>query len=240
MIFDTVCFSMNSLMSRRIMESVEPKNVDAKVLHTWVLPTPVGPQKMKLAIGLSGFRSPARARRSALATASTASSWPMMVLWSAFSRPISFLDSLAPTCSTAMPVQLATTSAMSFSVTGRSTRAMALSTPSILEMRSEMSRSRAFSSCASPKRSASTSSCTCAFRPLNSSSRTRASGALPTPRVFCSSLMRSLSSTSRTFSCCASSYRSEATAAFFCAATALSSWQTAQISAAALPSSASW
>ena len=43
---ETVCFSMNSLISKRIMESAEPKKVFANVLHSSVFPTPVGPQNL--------------------------------------------------------------------------------------------------------------------------------------------------------------------------------------------------
>ena len=41
-----------------------------------VFPTPVGPRKTNEPIGRFGSWSPDRARRSALATASTALSWP--------------------------------------------------------------------------------------------------------------------------------------------------------------------
>ena len=56
-----------------------------------VLPTPVGPRNRNVPIGRSGSLRPARERRSALATASTASSWPTTrwcrrsSMWTSFS-----------------------------------------------------------------------------------------------------------------------------------------------------------
>ena len=56
-----------------------------------VLPTPVGPRKRNVPIGRSGSCRPARERRRALDTASTASSWPMTrscrrsSMWTSFS-----------------------------------------------------------------------------------------------------------------------------------------------------------
>ena len=67
--------SMYSLMSRRIMASSEPNMNSASLRARRVLPTPVGPRKMKQPMGRLGSLRPARARRTALATASTASFW---------------------------------------------------------------------------------------------------------------------------------------------------------------------
>mmetsp|Transcript_39172 Transcript_39172/g.91814 ORF Transcript_39172/g.91814 Transcript_39172/m.91814 type:complete len:254 (+) Transcript_39172:747-1508(+) len=115
--FATVCFSMNSLISKRTMESSMPKYASANALQSSVFPTPVGPQKMKDAMGLLGFCSPARARRTAFAMATTASSWPITRLCSVSSRWTSRTDSSAVTFSTGTFVQADTTAATSFSVT---------------------------------------------------------------------------------------------------------------------------
>ena len=56
------------------MASSEPKKYAASDFANSVLPTPVGPEKTKLAIGRLGFFNPTRARRIALDTALTASS----------------------------------------------------------------------------------------------------------------------------------------------------------------------
>ena len=55
-----------------------------------VLPTPVGPRNRNVPIGRSGSCRPARERRSAVATASTASSWPI----DAFVQPVLHVDQL--------------------------------------------------------------------------------------------------------------------------------------------------
>ncbi|MNQ97933.1 hypothetical protein D3C85_1136040 [compost metagenome] len=86
-------------------------------MHSSVLPTPVGPRKRKEPLGRLGSDSPARERRTALATATTASFWPI-TRWC--SRP-SIFSSLSRSPSsifdTGMPVHLDTTSAISSSVT---------------------------------------------------------------------------------------------------------------------------
>ena len=51
-------------------------STSASALHSSVLPTPVGPRKMNEPIGRFGSCKPERLRRTALDTASTASSWP--------------------------------------------------------------------------------------------------------------------------------------------------------------------
>mmetsp|Transcript_99063 Transcript_99063/g.256116 ORF Transcript_99063/g.256116 Transcript_99063/m.256116 type:complete len:203 (+) Transcript_99063:1355-1963(+) len=165
MSLDTVCFSMYSLMSKRIIESSDPKKEEESVLQSCVLPTPVGPENMKLAMGRLGFRSPARARRSERETACTASCCPMTDSWSTSSSFMSFADSLAPTCSTAMPVHPATTAATSSSVTWTSTSdaRLSASSPVATGYRATISASRVLSTAASSKRSASTASCTWAL-----------------------------------------------------------------------------
>mmetsp|Transcript_133615 Transcript_133615/g.333471 ORF Transcript_133615/g.333471 Transcript_133615/m.333471 type:complete len:240 (+) Transcript_133615:1033-1752(+) len=117
MSLDTVCFSMYSLISKQVKASLVPKKVVAKIRQSSVLPTPVGPQNMRPAMGLTGSRSPKRARLSALQTDSTASFWPMMLRLSSSSKFMSRADSLAPTRSTAIPVHSATICATSSSMT---------------------------------------------------------------------------------------------------------------------------
>mmetsp|Transcript_88982 Transcript_88982/g.212417 ORF Transcript_88982/g.212417 Transcript_88982/m.212417 type:complete len:225 (-) Transcript_88982:814-1488(-) len=118
---------MYSLMSKRIMASSMPKYASDRALHSSVLPTPVGPQKMKEAMGLLGFCRPALARRTAFAMAVTASSWPMTRLCSVSSRCTRRTDSSAETFSTGTLVQAETTDATSFSVTMGFDRAASLS-----------------------------------------------------------------------------------------------------------------
>ena len=57
-----------------------------------VLPTPVGPRNRNVPIGRSGSCRPARERRSAFATASTASSWPIDALVQALLHVHELLD----------------------------------------------------------------------------------------------------------------------------------------------------
>src|SRR5215212_9836135 len=63
MSFETECFSMNSDMSKRIIERSEPKRNSASERATSVLPTPVGPRKRNEPTGRCGFFNPARERR---------------------------------------------------------------------------------------------------------------------------------------------------------------------------------
>src|SRR4029077_14675255 len=63
-------------MSKRTIRSSSPKSASASALASSVLPTPVGPRKRKLPTGRFGSFNPPRARITASATASTASSWP--------------------------------------------------------------------------------------------------------------------------------------------------------------------
>src|SRR5947199_1187598 len=57
----TACFSMYSLMSRRTMACSSSKRNSARARANSVLPTPVGPRKMKEPSGRLGSCSPARA-----------------------------------------------------------------------------------------------------------------------------------------------------------------------------------
>ncbi len=104
---------MYSDMSMRIIASWESNMNSARARASSVLPTPVGPRKRKEPIGRSGSCSPARERRSAVATASIATSCPTTRSCRRSSMCTSF--SVSPSISrlTGMPVQRATTSAMS-------------------------------------------------------------------------------------------------------------------------------
>ncbi|MNS68099.1 hypothetical protein D3C72_1013670 [compost metagenome] len=66
----------------RTMASWVSNRNSASALHSSVLPTPVGPRNRKEPMGRFGSDSPARERRMALETASTASSWPITRLCS--------------------------------------------------------------------------------------------------------------------------------------------------------------
>ena len=106
----------SDMSTRTIACSVSNMN-SASARASSVFPTPVGPRKRKLPIGRFGSESPARERRSAFATASTASSWPITRSCRRSSMWISFSTSPSISFETGMPVQRATTSATSSSVT---------------------------------------------------------------------------------------------------------------------------
>ena len=108
---------MYSDMSIRTMASSESNMNSASARASSVLPTPVGPMKRKAPIGRPASWSPARERRSALETASTASSWPTTRSCRRSSMWISFSTSPSISLETGMPVHLATTSATSSSST---------------------------------------------------------------------------------------------------------------------------
>mmetsp|Transcript_8552 Transcript_8552/g.24135 ORF Transcript_8552/g.24135 Transcript_8552/m.24135 type:complete len:621 (-) Transcript_8552:238-2100(-) len=109
---DTAWRSMYSDMSMRTMFLSVSKSERASALHSSVFPTPVEPRNRKLPWGLLGRPMPARERRTASATACTASSWPT-TLWCSSParsrrRSLSDLASLV----TGTPVQRLTTSAI--------------------------------------------------------------------------------------------------------------------------------
>ena len=116
-ILETECFSIYSDMSTRIMASSLPNNASASALESSVFPTPVGPRNRKEPIGRFGSLSPTLPRFTARVTALTASSWPITLLWSTFSRFFRRSASLSPSFCTGTFVQTETTSAISFSVT---------------------------------------------------------------------------------------------------------------------------
>ena len=73
----TECFSMYSDMSMRTIALSSSNRNSASALVSSVLPTPVGPRNRNEPIGRFGSCNPARARRIAFDTATTASSWPI-------------------------------------------------------------------------------------------------------------------------------------------------------------------
>ncbi len=108
---------MNSLMSMRTIARSSSNRNSASALVSSVLPTPVGPRNRKLPIGRFGSCSPARARRTALATAISASSWPTTRWRSSSSMRSSLARSPSSIFSTGTPVQRETTLATCSSVT---------------------------------------------------------------------------------------------------------------------------
>ncbi len=89
----------------------------ASALASSVLPTPVGPAKMKLPIGRLGSLSPARLRRTASLIRLMASDWEMTFFWISSSIRSSRVVSSVSSRVSGMPVILLTTSAMTSSST---------------------------------------------------------------------------------------------------------------------------
>src|SRR5512138_2145429 len=87
---------MNWDMSRRTIAVSSLNRYSASALVSSVLPTPVGPKNMNEPIGRFGSCSPARERRTAVATARTASAWPTTrwPSWSSILRSLSFSPSI--------------------------------------------------------------------------------------------------------------------------------------------------
>src|SRR6266508_4028630 len=104
-------------MSRRTMARSSPNMNSASARASSVFPTPVGPRKTNEPIGRFGSCKPERARRSALATASTALCCPTTRWCSRSSMWISFSVSPSSRRETGIPVQRPTTSATSSSST---------------------------------------------------------------------------------------------------------------------------
>ena len=102
-----MCFSMNSLMSRRVIDCSSSKRNSASALASSVLPTPLGPRKRKRPDGLARDRAgPTRPRRTARDTARTASSWPDDALGEALLHLEELVGSrLSSILATGMPVQ---------------------------------------------------------------------------------------------------------------------------------------
>ena len=108
-------------MSMRTMAVSSSNRKSASDLASSVLPTPVGPRNRNDPVGRFGSEIPARERRTASETAFTASRWPMSRSPSRSSMCSSFSDSPCSIRPTGIPVQAATTSAMSVSETSSET-----------------------------------------------------------------------------------------------------------------------
>jgi hypothetical protein len=108
---------MYSDMSIRTRASSLPKRNSARARANSVLPTPVGPRKMKLPMGFFGSFKPVRLRRMAWAIAWIASFWPITLLCSSSSMWTSFCCSDSVNFMVGMPVHLETTAAMSSPLT---------------------------------------------------------------------------------------------------------------------------
>mmetsp|Transcript_10507 Transcript_10507/g.33270 ORF Transcript_10507/g.33270 Transcript_10507/m.33270 type:complete len:232 (+) Transcript_10507:920-1615(+) len=85
----------------------------ARALHSSVFPVPDGPQRRKEPVGWPGRPSPARDRRTASATASTAASWPTTRARSDSARPSTLSRADSVSLLTGTPVQRETTDAIS-------------------------------------------------------------------------------------------------------------------------------
>ena len=115
--FETECFSINSLMSKRISARSEPNKNSAIERATSVLPTPVGPKKRNEPTGRCGFLSPARERRIARARAEMAGRCDTIRSCRAFSMVNNFSASFCLIDAMGTPVQRAITSSTSSLVT---------------------------------------------------------------------------------------------------------------------------
>ena len=103
-------------MSTLMRLSCESNMNSARTLASWVLPTPVGPRKRNVPIGLFGFLRPALLRLIALTIFSTASSWPMIFFLSVSPIERSLLLSDMAIRFTGMPVISEMTDEMSSAV----------------------------------------------------------------------------------------------------------------------------
>ena len=93
-------------------------NIDsAKAFDNSVFPTPVGPQNIKVPIGLLGSLSPILALFTALDIALIASSWPITFSFNISSKCISLSDSFSVSRAIGTFVQVDTTLATSSSST---------------------------------------------------------------------------------------------------------------------------
>ncbi len=158
----TECFSMYSDMSRRVTACSSSNRKAASVLVSSVLPTPVGPRKRNEPIGRLGSFRPARARRTASDTASSASSWPTTRPRRASSMAISLSRSPSSIFSTGTPVHRETTEAICSASTTSLTMAPSSSWASVSATLASRSGMRPYlisdARARSPRRSASASS----------------------------------------------------------------------------------
>ena len=113
----TLCFSIYSDISTRIIAFSVPNIAWASAFDSSVFPTPVGPKNKKEPIGRFGSFKPTRPLRIALEIAVTASCCPTTRSWSTFSRFIKRFASPSSSERTGIFVQVETTSAISCSVT---------------------------------------------------------------------------------------------------------------------------
>ena len=120
------------------------KSASESAFASSVLPTPVGPIKINEPIGLFSSLRPARALSIASETATTASSWPITLLWRISGSFRSFSLSLSTSFDTGIPVHCDTTSAISSTSTS-SFRSLS----SLLSARACFSSSSFFSSAGS-------------------------------------------------------------------------------------------
>ena len=115
MSLETLCFSMYSDISTRIMAFSLPNSASASALDSSVLPTPVGPQKINEPCGRFGSFNPVLPRRMARATTSTASSCPITRPFNILSRLSNFSLSSFSSFVTGIFVHWVTISAISSS-----------------------------------------------------------------------------------------------------------------------------
>ncbi len=164
----TLCFSIYSDISTRIMDSSLPKRASARALDSSVLPTPVGPRNRNDPIGRLGSLRPTRPLLIAFATAVTASSWPITLWCSTFSSLLSLALSDSASFWTGIFVHCDTTSAISSSITAT--------------FRSAFFRSKRFRTCSSRFSTAS-----CSLRILDASgmspSRIASSNSFVSPAI---------------------------------------------------------
>mmetsp|Transcript_115141 Transcript_115141/g.161833 ORF Transcript_115141/g.161833 Transcript_115141/m.161833 type:complete len:352 (+) Transcript_115141:325-1380(+) len=126
----TLCFSLNSLMSMRTMCFSSSNSSLHSALASCVLPTPVGPANRKLPTGRLSRPKPERLRRTASATACTASGCPTTASDSVSASPSSFVRSLVVRRCTGMEVQRDTTAAISSTPTSSDSSRPPLPPPS--------------------------------------------------------------------------------------------------------------
>ena len=117
MMRETECFSINSDISSRINGSTLLNSSSESTFTSSVLPTPVGPTKINEA-GRFFAESRIRLRRTAAATAFTASSCPMIRFLRRLSRSATFCSSLSFTLLAGTPLHSSMTFARWSSVTG--------------------------------------------------------------------------------------------------------------------------
>ena len=113
--FAVELLSIYSDISNLIIDFSFPNISNATAFASSVLPTPVGPTNIKDG-GLFVLFSPALFLLIALATASTASSWPIILLWRFLSKFNNFCVSSSVILFTGIFVQLSITFAMSWTV----------------------------------------------------------------------------------------------------------------------------